>query len=105
MSRASRAQYHDGGCITLRWSDTLIMAEQVLDLLNDQPNLMAVLEGLYRQHERRLPKFMFWGQAISTHRHIDRHRTVSILTSCTRPKGLHSSCWVSNDRLPLTPRR
>lgn len=106
MSRSSRApRGHDGGCITRQWSQTLCMAEQVLDLLSDEPDLMAILERLYNQHERRLPKLMAWGSTVSTHHHIDRHRTVSILTSCTRGKGLHSSCWVSSDRQSPTPRR
>lgn len=88
----------DGGCITKQWSRTLEVGEPVIDLLSREPHLMSKLERLHDKHSRRLPRVMAWGDDLSTHLHLDEHRTATILTSCVRGRGLRSACWYVSSR-------
>jgi hypothetical protein len=87
----------DGGCITARWSQTLDVPESVIDVLSDEPALMADFERLHERHARRLPRVMHWGQTVMTSVSLAGRRVASIMTSCTRNRGLSSSAWVSRE--------
>lgn len=93
-----------GGCITRRWDETLEVNERVLDLLNDEPELEPKFQSLYRTHARKLPRWIRWGETRVTSLDLDVHRTAAILTTCSRRRGLHSTCWYASDTRSRRPR-
>lgn len=81
-----------GGCITRGWSKTLEVSEGVIDLLSERPELMGAFERLHDQHGRKLPRFMPWGADATTTVSLSAGISVSIITRCSKARGLHSSC-------------
>lgn len=87
-----------GGCITQQWGSTFTPSDQVVDLLTEEPHLMEAFERLYARHARQMPRFLHWGETVTSVAIIDKRRLGKMLTSCTRNRGLQTSCWVTSAR-------
>lgn len=86
-----------GGCITRLWEKSLCFSENILDLMSAEPDVIPKFERLYTRHGQRIPKTLRWGEMASTNQRLDAHRTASIVTTCIKGRGLHSSCFYVSD--------
>lgn len=81
------------GCITRRWSQTLLVPNSVIRLIERHPEFMPRFERLHDLHGRRMPATLDWGRTVITNVQLDARHIATILTRCDRKHGLTSRCW------------